>query len=225
MSYQISYHNLENYVKFYMLQLIIKNKDNLCKIKISILSKLLSSICRYDFDKQLLYKFFFSPNESTGFINPKFINLKNKFFNSIKLLLVDQKLGSYLLKYYYIIFCTFYTYHKSIKYLCIKVYNQSKISSNQKILKLLSGMQINNNSNIIELNNFISKLELQFKFSLNDDNNYNIVNNIANIYIDLLKKSHYLSLYNYVIFIDDKKILLSFLKNIYHLKKNIKYIK
>ena len=209
-----------------MLQLIIKNKENLCKIKISTLSKLLSSICTYDFNKELLYKLCFSPNESTGYINPNFINLKNNFFNSIKLLLINQKFGSYLLRYYYIIFCTFYTYHKSIKYLCIKVYNQSKISSNQKIIKLLSDMQImNNNPNIIELNNFLSKLELQLKFSSNDDNNYNIVNNIAKIYIDLLKKSHYLTLYNYVIFIDNKNILLSFLKNIYHLKKNIKYIK
>jgi hypothetical protein len=227
MSYQISYHNLENYIKFYMLRLIIKNKDNLNKIKVSILSKLLTSICTYEFSERLLYKMFFSPNESTSNIDKKkFTNYKMKFFNSINLLLTKQNFGIYLLKYYYIVFSTFYSYHKSIKYLCIKIFNKSKISSNQKILRLLTNMKIiDSNSNLIELNNFITKLEYKSKLSSNDDINYNIINDIAKLYSNNLKKLHILNIHNYVVFLDDNNIILSFLKNIYHLKKNIKYIK
>ena len=178
-------------------------------------------------NERILYKMFFSPNESTGNIDKqKFTNYKNLFFNSIHLLLVNKNYGVYLLKYYYIIFCTFYSYHKSIKYLCLKVFNKSKISSNQKILRLLSNIKlIDNDINIVELNNFINKLEYKSKFSSNDDINYNIINDIAKLYSDNLKKIHVLNLHNYVVFLDKKNIILSFLKNIYHLKKNIKYIK
>ena len=222
MSYQLSYDNLENYIKQYMLILIIKNKGPFTLLKISIVSKLLSSICRYKFDTNLLYKLFVSPNESTGYINPKFINLKTRFLNSIKLLLINETFGCYLLKYYYIIFCTFYTYHKSIKFICIKVHNKSKLSPNEKLYRLILNSQVNN---MTDLNIIISKLNLKTNFSLNDDNNYNIINNIAKMYIELLEKSHFLNLKEHIVIVDEENIVLSFLKNINSLKDNIQYLK
>ena len=207
-----------------MLQLIVKKKDDISEIKISILSKLLSSICRFDFKSNILTKLFNSANESTSFIDNNFDNYKHRFLNSINLLFINHSLGSYLLKYYYIIFATFYTYHKSIKFLCIKIFDKSKVTKNQRLLSMLSQMS-SNYKDINDLNLFSNKIDKQFKFSTNDDNNYNLINSIAKLYCNNLKKNHIINLENYHVFLDDTNIILSFLKNIYHLKKSIKYLK
>ena len=70
----------------------------------------------------------------------------------------------------------------------------------------------------------LQKINPKYKFSYNDDNNYNIINNVINQFILNIKKSNIILFSKYNI-IYNSNLYITLFKNINNLNKNIYYIK
>jgi hypothetical protein len=221
MSYARSYHETEKKIKKFSFYIIYKNIHNNPKL-INIFYKLISNHYNF-FNIDILTLLIVSPNKNTGFIDIQFVtNLKNRFIKSIKLFIINQNWGIYLLKYYYTIFFIFNTYNSSIKYICTKIYlksnkNKTKHNINYNTKQLYY-------SNINNINLALKKINPKYKFSYNDDNNYNLIHNIINQFYQNIKKNNIILFSKYDI-IYHSNVYITLFQNIYNVYKNIYYIK
>jgi hypothetical protein len=165
------------------------------------------------FEKNIFTDLIILPNKSTGFIDNKLTTrIQAKFIKSLKLLLLNQKFGVYLIKYYYTIFFILHTYNSCIKHICTKIY----IKANNKKNKT---KQIYYN-NLNSINEILFNLNQNYKFSYNDDNNYNIINNIISEFLINLQKIKIIQYKNFSL-VRNKNIYMTLFQNIYNLQKNI----
>ena len=101
MSCALSYHETEKNIKKFIFYIIYKKIDNNYKL-IHSFYKLIYNYSNF-FNIDILTLLIVSPSKSTGFIDNEFIyKIKNRFIKSIKLFIINQNFGIYLLKYYYI---------------------------------------------------------------------------------------------------------------------------
>lgn len=210
MSYELTYYRTEEKIRLFLIFNIHKN---ICKNKIylQIFYKIISKNNEF-FNFDCLCCLINLPNKSTGYIDNKYTsNLKKYFINSIKLFLINNKFGMYLMKYYYTCFFILYTYNASIKYICKKIY----IKSNKKFgrNKHLFYKDLN------DINLILHKINDKFKFSYNDDNNYILINEIINDFLKKIKENNiiYFSKFNISY---NNNIYIQLFKNIYDLNNS-----
>jgi len=220
MSYAISYYQVENKIRLFIIHIIYNNINNTKKIQ--ILHKIISNYTDF-FNIDILNNFILLPNKSTGYINNKLItNIKNRFIKSIKLFIFNKNYGLYLMKYYYTIFFILYNYNSSIKYICIKIYRKSNKNKTKNQLKYNNKLLYYNNINTI--NSYLQNINTKYKFSYNDDNNYIIINQIINNFILNINKNNII-LFSKFNITYDPNIYIALFKNISNLYKSIYYIK
>jgi len=211
MSYELSYYRTEEKIRLFLIYNIHKN---ICKNKIylQIFYKIISKNNKF-FNFDCLFSLINIPNKSTGYLDNKYTsNLKKYFINSIKLFLINNKLGMYLMKYYYTCFFILYTYNSSIKYICKKIY----IKSNKKFGRNMHLFY----KDLNDINSILHKINDKFKFSYNDDNNYILINEIINEYLKKIKKNNIIYFSKYSISYNNN-IYIQLFKNIYDLNNSI----
>ena len=242
MEYALSYNNINKYIRLFLIykiytnlknnytntqrvlidnqrvfstKLVLVNSKVTISTNIDILYKIISTNtqnCKF-FEKNILNDLIILPNKSTGFIDNKLTTqLKTKFIKSLKLFLLNQNFGFYLMKYYYTIFFILHTYNSSIKHICTKIYLKAN-TKNSKTKQIYY-------SNLNSINNILSNLNQNYKFSYNDDNNYNLINNIINDFLIYVKKINIIQYKKFSIE-TNKNIYITLFQNIYNLQKNI----
>jgi len=235
MEYALSYNNINKYIRLFLIYKIYTNiqktntntqgvlMDNhnftISANNIDILYKIISTNYLKEsqnfkfFQKNIFTDLIILPNKSTGFIDNKLTTqLQAKFIKSLKLLLLNQKFGIYLIKYYYTIFFILHTYNSSIKHICTKIYIKANIK-NSKTKQLYY-------NNLNSINNILSNLNHNYKFSYNDDNNYNLINNIITEFLINVKKINIIQYKNFSLE-KHTNIYITLFKNIYNLQNNV----
>ena len=214
MEYALVYTNTENYIRSYIINLITLkiNKNNITDNTINTLTKILNYFCNYKFFKNELIYLILSKNNS----NKEVIKLQKYFIKSLTTFIINKKIGLYLLKYYYYLYFIHFCYNQSLQFICKKIYEKSKQRANNfnkiKPYKLLYYNDIKN------INYEIKKFSKLNDFSLNDDKNFTIVNNIVNQFKLDLKHFYFIKFNNFKIYYD-KNIFLRLFKNINNLYK------
>ena len=221
MEYHLSYDYIENNIRNYLIYIVYnkcKNGD-INNTSINILCKILNKINNQDiFFYKILSELLIKQSNIKYIDNNYVIFIKNNFIKSIQLLIYHKKYGIYLLKYYYYIFYIIYSYQNAIKYICTKIYHKSK---KKKFVYNTNKLLYYNISNInLIIHNFYTKS----KFSYNDDNNYQLLNDIILNFLSNIKKNNIIYIHNFQLLQDDRRIFITLFNNINNLYNNIKYI-
>jgi hypothetical protein len=218
MEYALVYSNTETYIRSYIIHLIsLKiNNNNITNNTVNTLTKILNNFSNYKFFKDEFICMILSKNNS----NKEFIRLQKFFVKSLTTFIINKQIGLYLLKYYYYLYFIYFCYNQSLEFICKKIYEKSKQRANH--LNKIKPYKLLYYNNIKNINHEIKKFSKFHNFSLNDDKNFTLVNNIfTQFYVDL-KNFHYIKFDNFKIYYE-QNIFLKLFKNINNLYKyNIK---
>jgi len=177
-----------------------------------------------------------TPLESSGHIDIKYINeFKSKIKDNFYYFLINYSYGLKQFKLLYCQFVVFNNYHKSVKFLCTKVCNNSKkktpiriynLTNTPNIIDIITPLlnklkkideleDIDNacyNNKYKKIKQIISRLNLKNNYSFNDDKNYILLNESIDFYLNKIKLQHHLKL-NDIVLTYDKNVFYSFFYN------------
>jgi hypothetical protein len=224
MSYHLCYDNIEKNIRLYIVKIIYNkiNKNTFTLHTCNTLCKVINKLLNNSFFKSNIIKILLSYNNSSFIYNNIIKNIKCKFIKSLQLTIFNINYGIYLLKFYYIQFYILYSYQLCIKFICNKIYQKSKNNINRKISNNFSNNLLY--YNISDINKSLIKINEKYKFSYNDDNNYNLLNDIISTVVNNMKIGYIISYNSFILYQNEKNIFLKFLKNIDSLNKNIIFI-
>lgn len=218
MEYALVYSNIENKIRSYIIQIVINkiHKNEITKNSINVLHKILNNFCDSKFFQINILNDLLLYNNNHY---QKHKNIKKFFISSLKTFIINKRIGIYLIKYYYFLNYIYVCYDNSIEFICKKIYEKTKqrtyTSNKVKPYKLLFY------SNIKSINDEILQISNKYKFTMNDDNNYNIINNIIYNLFNDIQNAKIIKVNNLKIFYNEKNIFLILFKNINNLYKNI----
>ena len=225
MSYHLSYDNVEKYIRLFIIKIIHKKiKNNKFTINNSnTLTKILNNNTNSKFfNSNLIYQLITYNNQAFCYFEI-IKKIKIKFINSLLLIMFNSYFGIYLLKFYYIQFFIYSKYELAIKFICKKIYQKCKNSKNISIQSRFQNRfnRILMYSNISNINLTLKNIDNKYKFSYNDDNNYNIVNDIISNFTTNLNKKYIINFKTFPIYYNDKNLFLELFNNINNYNKNI----
>jgi len=149
--------------------------------------------------------------------NKELLKLKNNFIKSLSTFIINKKIGLYLLQYYYYLYFINFCYNQSLQFICKKIYEKSKQRANH--LNKIKPYKLLYYNNIKSINNEIKQFYNSNEFSLNDDKNFTLINNLLNQLNCDLKNMYYIKFNDFKIYYDNN-IFLTLFKNINNLYKN-----